>query len=77
MSDASAGAVDKCPHCGGQNGVFFDEVVVYRVYMDWDRESYSASEYQRTVRIPKTARCCDCNRRVLMPRGMHRHGSVR
>jgi uncharacterized radical SAM superfamily Fe-S cluster-containing enzyme len=54
---------EKCLACGSTTGIYWDETVVYRQFASWDGRQTS-SEYQRTVRINRTAHCAACDRGV-------------
>lgn len=54
---------DRCPHCGGENGVHTKELVEFKQFYDWDG-SYDCGEHGGQVRGGKNLYCMDCGRDV-------------
>lgn len=54
---------ERCPHCGGTNGVHTKEIVDYKSFYDWDG-TYSSGEHNRQIRGGNAYYCCDCGRNV-------------
>lgn len=67
---------ERCPHCGGQNGVTINERASGWVerWVMWDGEIESTSYDKLRERSPVSGSCIDCGRKVLNP--MRTHGEM-
>lgn len=54
---------ERCPHCGGKNGIHTKEIVDFKQVYDWNG-SFVEGVHTNSIRGGTALYCCDCGRNV-------------